>query len=498
MLRSVITAEAPNSSIHRFNGFIEAAITDLNEATTAGDDKSGNAKQVPLNDKSLLLRGSILRATEWCICAVVYTGADTKLSLNSKRPPSKLSSVDRIVNRTLMVAITTMIIVCIISMFFEIVWMNKDQDASYLCIHENDLEDTYKSPGGCTSSAPSSVLTIFTFATLYNNFVCISMYVSLEMVYLCQAYFVSNDLTIYDEERDCPAECHTSGMCADLGQVQYVLSDKTGTLTKNQMIVQQFSIANKIFGKPLSSSEPTISIDQASSKDAASLGRGQNNSLDHGSGLGRAAGNRAASGGNNNGTANNSNKHHSHISANDIEFLTTSESSLLVHETLFYPALDLIQRKSIINKGNIRASSMFSSTPSSVDRESTAGVNISGGQNNTNNSNIPLNAYEQMLFLQFVRVLVYCNTAMLMPDDQGNAEIHNLAELNDRLQAESPDEVALILSAAEHANVLLEKRNTAEIVASGVSNFYADDVNYSSSVAHGKSPSPSLNPVFDH
>ncbi len=193
-------AEAPNSSIHRFNAFVEPQ-----------PDIHGKTHQYALSEKNLLLRGSTLRATEWCVCACVYTGADTKLSLNSKRPPSKLSSVDRIVNRTLLIAITTMIIVCIISMLFGIIWEDKDNNASYLCLQSNDLNSEYPNGGGCESSAPSSVLNIFTFATLYNNFVCISMYVSLEMVYLAQSFFVANDLAIYDDETDTPAECHTSG-----------------------------------------------------------------------------------------------------------------------------------------------------------------------------------------------------------------------------------------------------------------------------------------------
>jgi magnesium-transporting ATPase (P-type) len=41
-------------------------------------------------------------------------------------------------------------------------------------------------------------------------------------------------------------------MCADLGQIKYVLSDKTGTLTKNLMVVQHFSIADRVFGDPIS------------------------------------------------------------------------------------------------------------------------------------------------------------------------------------------------------------------------------------------------------
>jgi magnesium-transporting ATPase (P-type) len=217
----------PNGSIHRFNGFIQLcpaasrssvgrppSTTSLGSAPAAGSPAPlpvVGQEQRTLTEKNLLLRGSVLRATEWAICTVTYTGADTKLSLNSKQTPSKLSSVDRIVNRTLVVAITVMILVCLISMVFGIVWENDDKDAKYLCLDQSDLDERYPNGGGCENGSTSSILTIFTFATLYNNFVCISMYVSLELVYLCQSYFLCNDLNLYDETTDTPAECHTSG-----------------------------------------------------------------------------------------------------------------------------------------------------------------------------------------------------------------------------------------------------------------------------------------------
>ena len=109
---------------------------------------------------------------------IFIQGRETKLSLNSKGTPSKLSTIDRIVNKTLLIAITAMLVVCIISMVSSIIWTSLNDDAVYLCLTKTDLDGRFT----CENSAPSSTLTIFTFATLYNNFVCISMYVSLEMV----------------------------------------------------------------------------------------------------------------------------------------------------------------------------------------------------------------------------------------------------------------------------------------------------------------------------
>jgi magnesium-transporting ATPase (P-type) len=66
-----------------------------------------------------------------------------------------------------------------------------------------------------------------------------------------QAYFVCNDLSLYDECSDTPASVHNSGMCADLGQVQYVLSDKTGTITQNCMKLRRCCVLDRVYGKPI-------------------------------------------------------------------------------------------------------------------------------------------------------------------------------------------------------------------------------------------------------
>ena len=63
------------------------------------------------------------------------------------------------------------------------------------------------------------------------NFVPISLLVSLEMINFIQAYFITCDIMIYDKERDLPAKVQQSGLNEELGMVDYIFSDKTGTLT---------------------------------------------------------------------------------------------------------------------------------------------------------------------------------------------------------------------------------------------------------------------------
>lgn len=384
-LKISVQAELPNNSIHHFDGSVEFT------------DAKNLIHKSTLAEKNLLLRGAVIRATEWCVGMVVYTGGETKLSLNSRAPPSKLSSVDRVVNRALAIAIGVMVLVCFISMSLSIMWDNSNKNCFYLCLNTDDLSPAYSSVdnGGCTNSQPSSILTIFTFATLYNNFVCISMYVSLEMIYLCQAYFIQNDLNLYDPVTDTPAECHTSGMCADIGQVQYVLSDKTGTLTKNNMTLRRCSIAGSIYGAPI---KPPNFGDEDSSSNLSQ-------------------------------------------SASSPALETEADDEIA---NPLQTGIKMIERPSALTA--------VATKKDYFELRDMAAHRLLG----TNNANI---------LSECLWNLAVCNTVMLMPDAKtGNLNIANKTELQKCLQAESPDEVALVLAAAEYGDELLVKSEVTETV----------------------------------
>ena len=80
------------------------------------------------------------------------------------------------------------------------------------------------------------------------NFVPISLLVTLEMINFLQAYFMTNDIMMYVEELDMPAIVQQSGLNEELGMVQYIFSDKTGTLTQNIMEFQKFSCGGISYG----------------------------------------------------------------------------------------------------------------------------------------------------------------------------------------------------------------------------------------------------------
>lgn len=239
--------ERPNPRIHFFAG------------TLMLDGKAGEAERgmgqgkgrrnVPVDQSNMLLRGSTVRNCKWALGLAVYTGKETKIIKNARSAPSKRSSVDRTTNRIMVVIFIAMAIITTTTLFgyfiFKAVYQS---ELTYLCFDTNGKSGII--PENCQEEATGAdILYWFTFLILYNNFIPISLYVTLEIVNAVQADYIDQDVEMYDEGQDTPALARTSNMNADLGQVQYVFSDKTGTLTQNCMKFKRCSVGGNVYGE---------------------------------------------------------------------------------------------------------------------------------------------------------------------------------------------------------------------------------------------------------
>lgn len=212
-----VRSEQPNSSLYTY----EATLTML-----AG----GGEKEIPLAPDQLLLRGATLRNTPWIHGVVVFTGHETKLMRNATATPIKRTQVERLVNVQILMLVGILITLSIIS------------SVGHLIIQKTAKEKLAYLYYGNINAGSQFFSDIFTYWVLYSNLVPISLFVTIEVVKYCHALLINSDLDMYYDKTDTPAICRTSSLVEELGQIEYIFSDKTGTLTCNMMEFKQCSI----------------------------------------------------------------------------------------------------------------------------------------------------------------------------------------------------------------------------------------------------------------
>eukprot|EP01038_Epipyxis_sp_PR26KG_P007214 gene7214-9844_t len=240
----IIKCENPNSAIHHFNGSMI-----VNDATD-------NNREIGLDSSSFILRGSALKNTKWALGIITYTGRDTKLVMNSRLAPSKLSVIEQTINTLIYIIFTAQILISTASLIAFIIFKNLYyDDMLYLCYNYSDSSYQLFAKFCSSTDNYDDAAYIVTYFILYNNFIPISLYVTVEICNYLQAHFIDCDLELYHSESNTPAVARTSNMNSDLGMVEHIFSDKTGTLTENSMKFRMCSVGGHVFGSNVSNTE---------------------------------------------------------------------------------------------------------------------------------------------------------------------------------------------------------------------------------------------------
>ncbi|KAL5280993.1 ATP10B family protein [Megaselia abdita] len=228
---SRVEADAPTTKLYRFHGAIIHP----------------SGERVPLSTDSLLLRESRLKNTDFIEGIVVYAGHETKSMLNNSGPRYKRSKIEQLMNIDVIWCVIILLLLCIIGAVGCYAWLNsfKILPIPYLIHSLSPLVDSF--------------LIFWTYIIILQVMIPLSLYVTLELCKILQVYHIHNSIDLYDEDTNKKTECRAMNITEELGQVQHIFSDKTGTLTENKMLFRNCIINGSDYNHPANEVEKAYS-----------------------------------------------------------------------------------------------------------------------------------------------------------------------------------------------------------------------------------------------
>lgn len=221
-----IESEGPHPNLYLYQGAIVY-------------ENNGKLEKEAATINNMILRGCYLRNSKWITGIVMFTGAETKIMLNSGETVAKKSRLSRELNYYVLVNFMILFFICFSSGLIS----------GLVSRAKNTSREAFEYGTIAGNPAKDGLVNFFVAVILYQSLVPISLYISIEIIKLLQAYFIYCDLGLYYERLDLPCNPKTWSISDDLGQVEYIFTDKTGTLTQNLMEFRKCTINGVLYGR---------------------------------------------------------------------------------------------------------------------------------------------------------------------------------------------------------------------------------------------------------
>ncbi|KAG1471951.1 hypothetical protein G6F56_001821 [Rhizopus delemar] len=246
-----VESEPPHANLYSYNGVLKWKVEDvvssardvsqdtaveLDTIQESEEDLVFHEKTEAITSNSVLLRGCVLRNTGWVMGLAMFTGNETKIMLNSGKTPSKRSKMEKKTNPYVIFNFILLLVLCLICSIAASVVYNSKTSSTY-----------FESPDAENGTMEGFIM-FWTTLVIYQNIIPISLYISVQIVKTAAAYFIHTDLDMYNERLDLPCTPKTWNISDDLGQIEYIFSDKTGTLTQNIMEFKKCTINGVSYG----------------------------------------------------------------------------------------------------------------------------------------------------------------------------------------------------------------------------------------------------------